>query len=315
MNEQEIMNEIHDLDKKPKQKKPREERVDEFKLGIKNNSAYVVGFLILLVATLAFFNDFNVQSFASIQKISLLVFFIAFCSYSMYVNFYQKGTKDGKLDNDYLKAKAENEAVSKAFIEKGYMEDLPTYCNAWVEEELKNARMLILKSISITYDTYIKEYVDLDATQIKELDISDKCKSTIIQANALEPLQLSADEIIEVAYSKKNRHNPIGKNPQVIQKWDNVFRLGRTIFTAIGTSLIVLDALVDASFNAYAEALVKLLAIGWHGYTGYKKGYNNMAIYSTSWLNSKTQKINQAEKWIEAKRINNTLQTQDNKVQ
>lgn len=300
MNEQEIMNEIHDLDK-PRKRKPEEIKHNLVK-GIRSNTAYIIGFTILIVATLAFFNDFNVQTAAGFQKLSVTVFFIAFCSYSMYINFSQKGVKDGKLDELYVKVSNENAELSQRFIEKGYMLDLPEFCDYWVTEELKNARLNILKSISIDYNTYLTEYIDLDESRIKELKLSDKCKNALIQANSTKPLQLSSDDIVRNDYALKNRKNPIGRNPQAVKKIDNITRLARTLFTSIGSSLIVLDALAEASFNSVAEALVKLLTIALNGYTGYRRGYDNIAVYSSSWLQDKNQKINEASKWIEAKR-------------
>lgn len=273
-----------------------------------NNKGLFVGLILVFIVILVFTTNINFHSSAEVLKLSLTVFVFMFCSYSMYVNCADSGTRAGKSTKLYRQAQTQYEEVKTRIIEGKKQHLLGHFCRAYIDEELRNARNEILEGVGLEYKDYIKKWVGEDKATIKaSTDLSEREKDAVIAANSVKPLKLTPEMILRRERTYKRRA-PLGKSPQARRNTQYVTKLITTIITSIFTCMLALDVIGNPSWATFAELCLKLLMVLLSGFSGYKMGYESITVDTVNYIYDQTDLLHQFELYLEHQRAETSVE-------
>ncbi len=266
--------------------------------GFINNKGLFVGIILVFILILVFTTNVNFQSTAEIVKLSLVIFVFMFCSYSMYVNCADSGTRAGKSTTLYTTAQNKYDAIKKRIISGKNQMRLSEFCRWYIDDELKNARKDILDGVGIDYDEYLKIWVCADKTTIKtDGELSERVKAAIIKANTIKPVKLTPEMILKRERGNKRRA-PLGTSPVMRKRTKYGVKLITTISTSLFTCMLALEVISSPSWATFAELCIKLLMVILSGFTGYKMGYENITVDTVDYILDQTDLLNQFEQYL-----------------
>ncbi len=266
--------------------------------GFINNKGLFVGIILVFIVILVFTTNVNFQSTAEIIKLSLVIFVFIFCSYSMYVNCADSGTRAGKNTSQYITTQEEYNVIKKRIIDGNNQMRLSEFCRYYIDDELKNARKDILDGVGIDYDEYLKIWVGADKITIESDDkLSQGKKAAIIKANAIKPVKLTPEMIMKCGRGNKRRA-PLGVRPETLKKVNYGVKLITTISTSLFTCMLALEVISNPSWATFAELCIKLLMVILSGFTGYKMGYENITVNTVDYILDQTDLLNQFEQYL-----------------
>jgi len=266
--------------------------------GFINNKGLFVGIILVFIVILVFTTNVNFTSTAELIKLSLVVFVFMFCSYSMYVNCADSGTRAGRNTKTYIDTTTEYNTIKKRITDKGGEIRLAEFCANYKETELKGTRKDLLDSVGISYEIYMEKYVGLDKQSIKnQSGLSAACVNAIIKANAVKPVKLSPEMIMKRGRGNKRRA-PLGTRPETVKFVNYGVKLATTITTSLFTCMLVLEAIANPSWATIAELFVKILMVVLSGFTGYKMGYENITINTVNYTLDQIDLLKQFEQYL-----------------
>lgn len=266
--------------------------------GFINNKGLFVGIILVFIVILVFTTNVNFQSTAEIIKLSLVIFVFMFCSYSMYVNCADSGTRAGKNTSLYITTQSKYNTIKKRIIDGNNQMRLSEFCRYYIDDELKNARKDILDGVGIDYDEYLKMWVGADKITIEsDGDLSKGKKTAIIKANAIKPVKLTPEMIMKCGRGNKRRA-PLGVRPETRKRVNYGVKLITTISTSLFTCMLALEVISNPSWATFAELCIKLLMVVLSGFTGYKMGYENITVSTVDYILDQTDLLNQFEQYL-----------------
>lgn len=267
--------------------------------GFINNKGLFVGIILVFIVILVFTTNVNFQSTAEIIKLSLVIFVFMFCSYSMYVNCADSGTRAGKNTSLYITTQGKYDVIKKRIIDGNNQMRLSEFCRWYIDDELKNARKDILDGVGIDYDEYLKIWVGADKISIEsDGRLSQGKKAAIIKANAIKPVKLTPEMIMKCGRGNKRRA-PLGVRPETLKKVNYGVKLITTISTSLFTCMLALEVISNPSWATFAELCIKLLMVILSGFTGYKMGYENITVNTVDYILDQTDLLNQFEQYLD----------------
>ena len=267
--------------------------------GFVNNKGMFVGIILVFIVILAFTTNINFTATTEIIRLSLVVFIFMFCSYSMYVNCADSGTRAGKNTSLYTKTKAEYDAIKKRIVAGNNQIYLGDFCRWYIENELQHARKDVLESVGIDYQEYQKRWVGADKKTIKSNnELSKREKDAIISANEIKPVKLTQEMLLKRERGNKRRA-PLGVSPKAKRRTKYSIKLITTVSTSIFTCMLALDVISNPSWATFAELCIKLLFVVLSGFTGYKMGYENITIDTVDYILDQTDLLVQFEEYLE----------------
>ncbi len=275
-----------------------------------NYSSMIVGVFLVLVFVFAFTAELDFTSAVTWVELGLTFFVMIFCSYSMYINFSDSGTRAGRLSNTYVEAKKAHDEL-KGFIVNNKMQfRLAEFCKYYTDTELKQSREKILSNEGLRYDAYEKEYIGKDKATIAEnKDLSKKQVKAIVRANNLKPIRLTPEMILKCG-RLDIRRNPLGVSPESKKMFNFATKFITTVLTSVLTGVIVFNVIAEPSWSTVVACCLKVLPVILNGFMGYKMGYENVAVDTVNYMNDQTSMMQQFLQYVE----NHAEQTVDSQA-
>lgn len=266
--------------------------------GFINNKGLFVGIILVFIVILVFTTDVNFTSSAEIIKLSLVIFVFMFCSYSMYINCADSGTKAGKTTSLYISAQNTYNTIKKRITDENNQTKLGDFCRWYIDEELRNTRKDILNSVGIDYEYYLSQWLSADKSTIKSNEnMSKRVKAALIKANSVKPIRLTPEMIYRRERGNKRRA-PLGASPVTRKKVKYGVRLVKTISQSVFTCMLALDVINDPSWATFSELCIKLLFVLLSGFAGYKMGYDNITVDTVDYILDQTDLLEQFELYL-----------------
>lgn len=264
-----------------------------------NNKGFLVGVFLIFIVIVVFTTNINFASTLDWMRLGLVFFVLLFCSYSMYVNCADSGTRAGRNSEVYIDTKKEYEAAKKRIVDDKKQGRLLEFCRFYIDDELQNTRDMILSEAGLTYDLYKSEYLGKDeATIKKDPRLSQLQIEAVLRANAVKPIKLTPDMIMKRGRGG-NRRAPLGLKPQTKKGWAFASKFITSLLTSGLTGAIALDAIANPSWATFAEMCLKLLLIVLNGFAGYRMGYENITIDTVNYINDQIDLMKQFEQYMD----------------
>lgn len=266
--------------------KSRSAKKSLFQKLLRNTGIFVSAF-IMFVVIVAFTTDLKFSSLADWTALGLTFFVLLFCSYSMYLNCSDSGTKAGKESGTFLDTQDDYDSVKNEIAVNKMQGRLPEFCQYYIEEELELTRATILADVGIEYAEYKEKYLGKDGeTLVKLVDekkLSKMQADTILSANKVKPITLTPDMIFKRGRGN-NKRSPLGMNPQTKKKWNFGIKFITTLITSVLMSLIVCEVIITPNWATFAACLLKLFAVSMQGVFGYKMGFENIVVDTVEYM-------------------------------
>ena len=246
-----------------------------------------VSVFIMFVVIVAFTTDLKFSSLADWTALGLTFFVLLFCSYSMYLNCSDSGTKAGKESETFLNTQDDYDGVKNKIAVNKMQGRLPEFCQHYVEEELELTRATILADVGIEYAEYKENYLGKDKETLDKLVAENKLSKmkadTILSANKVKPITLTPDMIFKRGRGN-NKRSPLGMNPQTKKKWNFGIKFVTTLITSVLMSIIVCEVIITPNWATFAACLLKLFAVSMQGVFGYKMGFENIVVDNVEYM-------------------------------
>ena len=242
-----------------------------------------VALFLMLAVILITTTDIHLTSFKDFAGFTLDFFLLLFCSYSMYLNSADSGTRAGMRTETYAEGHAAFQKRKAEVIERKLQTRLPEFCYHYIVTELYNTRNGILAVIGFSYEVYEAQWLGKADEEVEKGELTAGQKKAIIKANATEPIKLTPEMMMKRGKAGWRR-GPLGVTPEAKRSANFVARFVYTIITAVLTSMIALEAVTDPTWTVIVTCVVKLITIVTNGVLGYKFGYENIVIDTVDYM-------------------------------
>lgn len=263
------------------------------KNGILGYGGIIVSILFAFITIVAVSTDISI-SVESINELSSEFFLLFFCSYASYICCADSGKKAGKISKIYTDTINKFDEIHRMLVDNKIQCILGDFCRDYIAQELKNAKSRYLVSVGIEYDEYIAKYASLDDQEIKELEgLSMTQKKALISANGVKPIKLSPEQITrhESAYI---RHSPLLISPSVMMGAKCTVKFITSFVIVICLGRIVLTDIGGGSWASFALVCVKFSSVLYNCFSGFKSGYENVAVHAVNFKNEQISLMQQA---------------------
>jgi len=266
---------------------------------ILNNTGMIVGFFIIFVVIVVFTTDVKLTGAMQWAELGLVFFILLFCSYSMYVNYANSGTRAGRKSDLYIDSYEKYNDKKKYIIDKKYQARSSEFCRYYISEELKNSRTSVLSEVGIDYDVYTEKYLGKDKKHLETIkDLSKTQVLAIIKANSITPIKLTPEMIMKRGRGNNSRE-PLGTKPETKKRIHLGTKFVSTCITSFVTGVIVLDVIINPTWATFVACCLKVLLVVLNGFMGYKMGYENIVVDTVEYMNDQVDLMNQLIQYVE----------------
>ena len=265
-----------------------------------NNAGIFVGVFLIFAVIVIVTTDISINTFTEVAALGLDFFLLLFCSYSMYVNAADSGMRHGLQSELYTASLDRFITKKQSIIDKHRQTRLHEFCRAYIGEELKNVRMSILAIVGFSYKEYKEKWNKFDDKVIKnDSTLSKVQKTALIKANAIKPVKLTPEMIMQCGRGS-SRRAPLGTLPKTKKRIQFGAKFGTTFITSLLMIVIVLDMVIDPSWEVFASCILRLLAVVMNGFTGYKFGYENIVFDTVNYMDDQSDLMSQFMQYCDA---------------
>lgn len=265
----------------------------------RNARTFIIVF-ILFAVVVVMTTDIRFVTAADISELGSDFFLLLFCSYAMYITCVDSGSRGGENAEAYHNAKGRFNGLKKRIIESDMQGRLHEFCNHYIDEDLKSARLYYLAVAGISYSEYIEKYANLSKKCVDNLpSLTDKQKSAIKKANNVKPIKFTPEMILGEQGSSRRRLL-LGLTPNTKKNIAFGTKFVKMSLVAICMSIIAFDVILEPSWVVFASVCIKLVTVVMNGFSGYQEGFANIAVDTVNYVNNQSDFMVMAIQYIEA---------------
>ena len=256
--------------------------------------------LILFTVIVVTTTDVNHITISSISELGLEFFLILFASYAMYICCADGGTEAGKATTAYKNAVKRFEELKKE-IEKSQYSRLNEFCEWYIGEELKKARIHHLMTASIDYDAYLAKYAMLGKNELALCEeLTDLQRKAILRANRVKRIKFTPDMMTTMNGKTTFARFALSITPLMQKRLAFGTKFIKMSFATMGVALIGFKLIVDPTWTVFAEVLIKLVAVVMNGFDGRNTGFNNIVVVSVGFTEAQSDMMNLTLQYIDS---------------
>jgi hypothetical protein len=151
----------------------------------------------------------------------------------------------------------------------------------------------------------------LDINEVDALPLSKIRRKAIKDANAVKPIRLSPEMILQRDRGSRRR-SPLGIRPSTIKKINYSVKLVTTTITALLLTMVVLEVVLDPTWIIFASCCLKLIAVIINGFAGFKFGYENIVIDTVNYTSDQIDLLDQAIEFLNKMKVQENEETANN---
>lgn len=267
--------------------------------GVLNNTGIFIGVFIVFVVIVVYTTEIKFTSIFDWASLGLSFFILMFCTFSMYVNCSDSGMKAGKSSTTYINAQNAYDELKKEVINRKVQGRLPEFCLHFIDEELRNSRNTILTEVGIDFDLYQKDFIGKDKAALEKFDtLSEAQIKAIVEANAIKPIKLTAEMILQRGRGSAKR-NTLNMRPSKKRRINYSIKFVKTFLVSALIAVVGFDMVISPSWAMFAACLLKLFPVVLNGFMGYKAGYENIVVDTVNYIEDQADLMQQFIHYVE----------------
>ena len=262
-------------------------RVDSDNL---NSFATNVGLFVLcaIASIVSFWEvEFTIDKAFTIGWVTVLLYVV---STTVYRTKYDGGIYRGRQTEPYKTIMTTFQGYRERITKGKLIDRLREWCQAFRINDVKNVRMEIICPY-MSYDEYLAKYVNLSPAKIKELGLSRKVRSAVNRANAVEPVELTADMLLNTSFSKnlfgKRRILPRSGDEQ--RRGDFASNYAKRLVITILCGLFAVEFISDPSVESFLQWIIRMIPVVMAFLTGDTGGFRNATEVTTKRIDAQSR--------------------------
>lgn len=260
-------------------------------------AGYIVAAAILLVVILVMTTDIKFITAQSIADFSVAFFVLMFCSCAMYANMYKNGMIAGERLQAYKDICSEYDSVRESIKSANLNKKLADFCRSYVDNELRSRIEEVLSFADITYDNFLR-YRHMSIAEMRKAGLYKMQILRIRAARRIRPIKLTTSMLYKQG-ARASRRKMLHTPPAERRRMDNAFKIVTTALSYSVTGFIAFEIFTDPSWKTFCAVAFKLLMVGYTGYSGYMRGYDNIATDTVYYIRDQIDLLNQFKSWGE----------------
>ena len=241
----------------------------------------------IILAGVLFLGEITL-TFGSLLNVSLLVAVIYLIASIAYRNNYQNGMYAAMKDEDYRKAKESYEKTKNDIYSLGITSKLGDYCVRYIEQDLKKYRASILADACIKYERYESEYIGKAYKELLMTGMSKHSARCVVRANNATGIKINTGTLL-TSDSNFLRHRGLGMSTFARRNVDFATNMVSRLFTTLLSGTVVIDVIINPSWQSLAQWALRMIAIFWAAVSGYDAGVKNITETTISYMSKKTE--------------------------
>lgn len=286
-----------------------EEKNSEFKLRDLNlqsnpisrttlNNIFITG--LILIATLISFTNSSV-TIGNIRNLTAITVFLYIVTTAVYQNQYAKGKERGKKEKEFIASQEKLNEVRKQLDEYISIDNLADYCRNYVESELKSYRTIQLMQVNMKYSDY-EPYLGKSFLHIyKDRNLLSAQKRVIIKCNRAKPIKMTVSKLMS-DYEGGSRGKLIFESGAKREIRDKTFNLIRRAFTTLFSGLIVVDIIMDWSWQTLIQWGIRMMPVLTALVVGESAGYSNITVTEVRYKEGQVNCLLDFKKYMDRKK-------------
>ena len=263
-----------------------------------NNTGLFMGVFLIFAVIVIMTTDVHIVSLADISSLGLDFFLLIFCSYSMYVCCADSGTRAGLASSSYKETVEKFDALKKQIDESPHQAMMVEFCKHYVEDELRNTRMMILSVVGIPYEAYQAKYMMLSETEVDAItELTEAQRKAVKNANKIKPIKLTTEMVLSRSMGGHKR-GALDANPKTKKKVKFLTKFFQIGLVSVLMSMIAFDIIVEPSWVIFASVCLKLLAVVVNGFGGHKMGLENICVDTVDYMQGQIDLMQQGIHYI-----------------
>lgn len=254
---------------------------------------------IVVIAMVLSLTDFTL-SLGDFKNFTALTLFLYVVTTIVYRNRYNRGKLRGRSDPEYKEALKDYRTAKKTITELGIASDIPTFCQEYKAQELKEYRKGILADVDLSYEEYMEKYRQLSNSKVRRLPLPHNTRKAIIKCNKAMPVKLTPGLIMNES-GESDRHKLVSQSGRDRERRDKLTQLISRGLVVFCGGAIVINFIVDFSFITVAQWFVRMLPIISAIIMGDDSGFCSIAVTETNFKKDQTSIINLLFEYEKAK--------------
>ena len=248
-------------------------------------------FLILLcmIAALVSFWDvkFTFDKSFNVSFVAVLLYIVAT---TVFRTKYDGGLYKGKQTKEYKEAFENFSKKRQHIVDANLTDELRDWCNDFRRKDLENARKSIVCPYML-YQEYLEKYVNLDNKQIKKLNLPKKVKKALKAANRLDPVDLTADMLLNVSFSKQifAKRNLLPCSGDEKKHIDSTSFYVRRFFATFVCVMFIVEIVSDPTFDTFLQWAIRMIPVASTFITAPYSGFKNATEIAPKRMNAQSE--------------------------
>lgn len=255
----------------------------------------VFSFFIVLAVVFVFLAQVKILPNVSVKEAATTCFFLFVCSYFMYCNLLNSGTKLGKEEPAYISVSDKHRTLKAEIKACGYEKYLTPFCESVRKAKFVRDRKSELERVGISYEDYVAKYEGKTKSEIlNEFPDIPKAKiKAIKKANAVKLIIFTKEMIYRESKASHDRAI-LGLTPQAKRNFRMVWNIAFAAFVAFMSYSIFIDVIEKPTWASFAMCLVKLLPLFVCGWRGFTNGFDYIAVETVSYMTDQNDLLEEA---------------------
>lgn len=247
--------------------------------------------LLCLIAALVSFWDvkFTFDKAFNVSFVAILLYIVAT---TVFRTKYDGGLYKGKQTKEYKESFDNFSEKRKRILDAGLTDDLRDWCNDFRRKDLDNVRKSIICPY-MQYQEYLEKYAMIDNEQIQKSNLPKKVKKALMEANRMEPIDLTADMLLNVSFSKqifgKRRLLPCSGDEK--KRFDIITDYAKRFIVTFVCGMFIVEIVSDPTFDTFLQWTIRMIPVATAFITAPSGGFKNATETAPKRMNAQTEML------------------------
>ena len=263
-------------------------------------SGYIISAAILFAVIIVMTTDIRGITFQSVASLSLQMFVLMFCSYGMYVSMYSNGIISAEKLTSYIEITDRYNKIREEIVSGGNDKRLYDFCRDCIESERASRIEDVLAGSGISAERYEKLRF-LSRKDLIKAELTSGQIRAVRSASRIRPIKLTPEMLCKAGKAPIKR-GVMHMQPAVRRKYDFIKKFITTAVTSCAMGFIAFEVFADPSWSTVCSVAFKVLMVALTGYSGYKRGYDNIAVDTVLYTQDQIDMLERFKSYLSSER-------------
>lgn len=234
-------------------------------------------FLILLcvISSLVSFWDikFTFDKAFTVGWVAVLLYMV---STTVYRTKYDGGLYQGKQTKAFKDSLKAFTTLRNRVNEMHLTDSLRDFCNDFRRKDMENVQRNIVCPY-MSFQEYKAQYAHLSPKEVTSLRLSKKAKKAIIEANRVEPVELTSDMLLNLSFSKSlfGKRKILPRSGDEQRRGDLISNYAQKFFVTFICGMFIVEVVSNPTLDTFLQWIIRMVPIVMAFLTAPAAGFRN----------------------------------------